>query len=70
MVAFTDSFKDVIIQILHTVKLHVKEPYIPDFISEVISGAISVAYLIVSFFWDFLPEKEVFSDTESDESCK
>ena len=47
-----------------------KEPYIPGFISEVISGAISVAYPIVSFFWDFLPEKKVFSDTGSDESYK
>ena len=49
---------------------HSKEIYIPGFISEDISGAISVAYPIELFLWDFLPEKEVFSDTESDESCK
>ena len=47
-----------------------KEPYIPGFISEVISSAISVVYPIVSFFWDFLPKKEVFLDTGSDESYK
>ena len=47
-----------------------KEPDIPGFISEVISGAISVAYPIVLFFRDFLPEKEVFSDTGFDESYK
>ena len=47
-----------------------KETDILGFISEVISGAISVAYPIESFFCDFLLEKEVFSDTESDESCK
>ena len=46
-----------------------KEQYIPDFISEIISGAIGVADPIVSFFWDF-PEKEIFSDSGSDESCK
>ena len=49
---------------------HSKEIYIPSFISEDISGAISVAYPIELFFWDFLPEKEVFSDTGSDESYK
>ena len=46
-----------------------KEPYISGFIPEVISGAISVAYPIVLFF-GILPEKEVFSDSGSDESCK
>ena len=49
---------------------HSKEIYIPSFIFEDILGAISVAYPIESFFWDFLPKKEVFSDTGSDESCK
>ena len=49
---------------------HSKKIYIPGFISEDILGAISVAYPIESFFCDFLLEKEVFSDTESDESCK
>jgi hypothetical protein len=39
-----------------------KRIYIPGFISEDISGVISVAYPIESFFWDFLPEKGVFSD--------
>jgi hypothetical protein len=29
-----------------------------------------VAYPIESFFWDFLPEKGVFSDIGSDESCR
>ena len=43
-----------------------KEIYIPGFISKDISGAISVAYPIESFFWDFLLEKGVFSDTGSD----
>ena len=45
---------------------HSKEIYIPGFISEDISGAIGVVYSIESFFWDFLPEKEAFSDTRSD----
>ena len=45
---------------------YTKEIYIPGFISEDISGAISVAYPIKSFFCDFLPEKEVFLDTRSD----
>ena len=35
-----------------------KELYIPGFIPEIISGAISVVDPIVSFFWD-LPEKEI-----------
>ena len=55
--------------ILHTVQSHVsisKEIYIPSFISEDISGAISVAYPVESFFWDFIPEKGVFSDTGPD----
>jgi hypothetical protein len=43
-----------------------KEIYIPDFISEDISGAISVAYPIESIFLDFLPKKGVFLDTGSD----
>ena len=46
-----------------------KEPYISGFILEIITGAISVADPIVSFS-GILPEKEVFSDSESDESCK
>ena len=46
-----------------------KELYIPGFISEIISGAISVADPIV-LFSGILPEKEVFSDSGSDESCK
>ena len=37
-----------------------KEIYISGFISEDISGSISVAYPIESFFWDFLPEKGSF----------
>ena len=45
-----------------------KEPYIPGFIPEIISGAISVAQLY--HFSGILPEKEVFSDSKSDESCK
>ena len=56
-------------QILHIVNLmwaYSKKIYIPGFISEDISGAISVAYPIESFFGDSLPEKEVFSDTGSD----
>jgi hypothetical protein len=43
-----------------------KEIYISGFIFEDILGEISVAYPIESFFWDFIPEKEVFSDTGSD----
>ena len=35
-------------------------PYISGFIPEVISGAISVADPIVSFFFGILPEKDVF----------
>ena len=37
-----------------------KEPYIPGFIPEVILGAISVAYPIVSFFWDFTRKRGLF----------
>ena len=51
-----DAVKDAIIHILQTVTSHVslnKEPYIPGFIPEVISGAINVADPIVLFFWDF-----------------
>ena len=46
-----------------------KESYIPGFIPEIISGAISVADPIVSFFWDFT-QKDAFSDSGIDESCK
>jgi hypothetical protein len=37
-----------------------KEPYIQGFIPEVISGAISVADPIVSFFWDFTQKRGLF----------
>jgi len=57
------AFTNAIMQILHTVQSHVsahKEIYIPGFISEDISGAISVAYQIESFFWDLYPKKGSF----------
>ena len=53
MAAFTDAVKDAIIQILQIVTTHVSTEYRavhPGFIPEVISGAISVADPIVSFF--------------------
>ena len=63
MTAFMGAVKATIIQILQTVTSHValnKEPYIPDFIPEIISGAISVADPIVSFFLGFYAKKRSF----------
>ena len=56
MAAFTDAVKDAIMQILQKVT----SLYIPGFIPEVILGAISVAYPIVSFFWDFTQKRGLF----------
>ena len=63
MAAFTDTVKDAVMQIFQTVTFHMstnKELYFPGFIPEGISGAISVADPIVSFFWDFTRKGGLF----------